>query len=89
KRVTKAYQQIVHALENECEMWFMKTNVIEAKLDGIVEEDLIQKILMVRDGNFTFKPFGFDGTYGHLVIGEKHDYLNINISPKSPQKKLL
>ncbi|NVM53911.1 MAG: hypothetical protein HWN66_09430 [Candidatus Helarchaeota archaeon] len=89
KKVSKVYQNIVAALENECEMWFMEPPQIEAKLDGIIEEDLIKAIIEVRKGNFSFQPFGFDGTYGHLQIGQKNDFFNVNISPKAPQKTLI
>ena len=67
----------------------LEPKTIEAKLDGVVEEELIKNIIEVRNGNFTFEPFGFDGTYGHLVIGEKHNYLDGNIGPKGPQKTLI
>lgn len=88
KKVTKEYQKIVMELENECEMWFMEPQSIEQKLDGIIEEGLIQAILEVRKGNFSFQPFGFDGTYGELYIGEKFDYLDVKIV-KSPQRTLI
>jgi PHP family Zn ribbon phosphoesterase len=70
-------------------MWFMEPATIEAKLSGIIEESLIQAIIEVRKGNFSFQPFGFDGTYGKLQIGQKYDYLNVNICPKGPQKTLI
>jgi len=89
KTVIKEYEKIVNVLENECEMWFMESTTIEKKLDGVIDEDHINSIIEVKKGNFTFEPFGFDGTYGHLVIGEKHDYLNVNIAPKGPQRKLV
>jgi uncharacterized protein (TIGR00375 family) len=89
KKVIEEYQQIISVLENECEMWFMEPATIEAKLSGIIEESLIQAIIEVRKGNFTFQPFGFDGTYGKLQIGQKYDYLNVNICPKGPQKTLI
>jgi len=89
KKVLREYQRIMAVLENECDMWFMKPEKIEAKLEGVVDDALIRNIVEVRKGNFTFEPFGFDGTYGHLVIGETRDYLNVNISPKSPQRTLM
>ncbi len=89
KTVVKEYRRIVQALENECEMWFMDPNKIEARLEGVVDEEIIRNIIEVKQGNFTFEPFGYDGTYGKLKIGEKHDFLDINVGPKSPQKKLI
>lgn len=89
KKVLKEYHRIVHVLESECEMWFMDPEMIEARLDGVVDADLIRKIVEVRNGNFTFEPFGFDGTYGRLVIGEKHNYFDVNIGPKGPQRTLI
>lgn len=89
KKTIGEYQQIVSLLKNECEMWFMDPETIESKLNGIIEDTLLQAILEVKKGNFTFEPFGYDGTYGHLRIGEKNDYLNVNIAPKSPQRKLI
>ncbi len=89
KKIIKDYDRIIHALESECEMWFMEPQMIESRLEGVVEEQVIKNILEVRRGNFTFEPFGFDGTYGHLVIGEIHDYLDVNIGPKSSQKTLI
>ncbi len=89
KTVEKDYKKIVNAIGSECEMWFMDPITVEKKLDGVIVEDLIHSIVEVKNGNFTFEPFGFDGSYGQLVIGEKHDFLNVNIAPKGPQKKLI
>ncbi|MHA1276599.1 MAG: endonuclease Q family protein [Candidatus Helarchaeota archaeon] len=88
KTVLKEYQRIIHVLGNECEMWFMDPHKIEGKLEGVVDEQIIQNILEVRKGNFTFEPFGYDGTYGKLRIGEIHDFLDVDIGPKSPQRTL-
>ena len=89
KKTISEYQTIVSLLENECEMWFMEAKTIETKLSGVIEDELLQAILEVKKGNFTFEPFGYDGTYGQLRIGEHHDYLNVNIAPKNPRRTLV
>lgn len=88
KKVLDTYGKIVAALKSECEMWFMSPTNMEAKLEGIIEESLIHAICEVRRGNFTFQPFGFDGSYGKLLIGEKRDFLDVKVAPKSPQRTL-
>ncbi|MHA1143955.1 MAG: endonuclease Q family protein [Candidatus Helarchaeota archaeon] len=73
KKVTALYYRIVQEMGNECELWFVDDSTIQERLQGIIDEDVIDLILKVKNGYFSFKPLGFDGSYGELVIGEKQD----------------
>ncbi|MHA1381755.1 MAG: endonuclease Q family protein [Candidatus Helarchaeota archaeon] len=90
KRIVKIYDQIINLLGNECEMWFLENSLIREKLENDIHPSIIDLIIQIKNGNFSFSPVGFDGTYGKLVVGKKEDFFNINYCSKKPiQKKLI
>jgi len=34
---------------------------------------------MIKDGDFSFSPMGFDGTYGKLAIGDRADIFEVRV----------
>ncbi|MHA1386699.1 MAG: endonuclease Q family protein [Candidatus Helarchaeota archaeon] len=90
KRIIKVYDQIIELIGNECEMWFLENSVIREKLENNISPELIDLIIEIKKGNFSFSPIGFDGTYGKLLVGKKEDFFNVNFcSKKQYQKKLI
>ena len=89
KQITKIYEQIIELLGSESEMWFLNKSLIEEKLDKKIDSELIEKIIQIKNGNFSFSPIGFDGTYGRLVIGQKEDIFKINYCSKKITQKTL
>lgn len=82
KKIALLYHKIVEELRNECQLWLLDVKTIKDRLEGKVENEVMDLILQVKDGKFSFKPLGFDGSYGELVIGQKQDpkeYFNVNI----------
>lgn len=77
-KVIKLYKEIVAQVGSECELWFTDKNKLISQLERIAPTKLIDNILTVRQGNFCFRPAGFDGAYGNLVIGEQDDFLTVN-----------
>ena len=73
KPVQALYHKIV-SNSPETEFWFMDEKTMGGFLTELsFEESMIEDILSVKKGNFSYFPFGYDGEYGKLVIGEKID----------------
>jgi PHP family Zn ribbon phosphoesterase len=79
KIVMDKYRKIVEITTTECDLWFFDNNLLAKKLESVVEDKIIRSILDVKKGNFCFYPAGYDGVYGTLLIGEKRDFLDINV----------
>ncbi|MFX0053069.1 MAG: endonuclease Q family protein [Candidatus Hermodarchaeota archaeon] len=79
KSLITKYRQIINIIGPERILWQLASEDIETKLNGQIEEPILQAILKVKAGDFTFKPYGFDGIYGSLVIGQKGNYKNVNV----------
>ena len=86
-RVRKIYELIVNTLGNECKLWTTKTSKLEEILEKLVSTEISDAIIGVREGNFSFDPPGYDGTYGDLSIGKTSDYKNIKIIKGNIRKK--
>ena len=90
KKIINIYNKIINLLGNECEMWFLDNSILEEKLSKEISTEIIDLIIKIKNGNFSFSPIGFDGTYGKLVVGKKVDFFNVNFcSKKLFQKKLM
>ena len=85
KRANKVYREVVGLFGSEANLWKTTAHKAEEKLDE-VNPEIKKAIVEIKKGNFTFKPLGYDGTYGSLTIGETSDFLDINIINHSSQK---
>ena len=74
KKISDKAYEIISNYGSERDMWkdFDRNN------HKYEDERLLWSIEQVKNNNFSFFP-GFDGEYGKLVIGEKIDFLDINI----------
>ena len=79
KRVLQVYHEMMRWINSECEMWFMEKADIRRRLIGNIDDALIDNIIMIKDGAFSFSPMGFDGTYGRLRIGKTADIFEVKI----------
>ncbi|MHA2093574.1 MAG: hypothetical protein ACW98F_02915 [Candidatus Hodarchaeales archaeon] len=56
---------------------------MEQKLSGHINESIIDAIRHVKKGNFTFYPYGYDGEYGTLKLGELGNFQDIKVIKSS------
>ncbi len=90
KSLINQYRRITSYIGPERILWQLTSEEVEAKLHGQIETSIIEAILQVKAGNFTFHPYGFDGVYGTLIIGQKGNYKNVNVTRSSkPVQKTL
>jgi len=68
KKVVNFYDAVMDVFPSEIALW--QSRDAEKKLDGVIPESIIQEILAVQKGEFTFDPTGYDGNYGVLKIGK-------------------
>lgn len=73
KKVTALFGKIVAKTGAEAELWEMSAAEIERELAGDLPEPVLNAVLAVKNGDFTFQP-GFDGQYGGLVLGKTIDW---------------
>lgn len=81
KSIVNQYQQITNLVGPERSLWQMTSEEVKEKLFGQIDSSILNAILKVKVGDFTFKPYGFDGVYGTLVIGQKrkNEFTDINV----------
>ncbi len=73
KKVTQTFYEIMQKFDSEINLWLTKSTIIEKKLVGIVNDNVIRAIIAVAAGKFSFDPPGFDGNYGILKIGAPYE----------------
>ncbi|MFX1537859.1 MAG: endonuclease Q family protein [Promethearchaeota archaeon] len=79
KSLIAKYQQIISIIGPERVLWQIASEEVENRLNGHIEKPILDAILKVKAGDFTFKPYGYDGVYGTLAIGQKGNYKNVNM----------
>jgi PHP family Zn ribbon phosphoesterase len=79
KSLITKYQQIISIIGPERVLWQIASEEVESRLNGHIEKPILNAILEVKAGDFTFNPYGYDGVYGTLVIGQKGNYKNVNM----------
>ncbi len=77
KTVLKDYHNVIGFLDDECSLWFMDDKEVRKRLDGNIQSQLLDNILSIKRGDFSFSPMGFDGTYGELCIGKPGEPFNV------------
>jgi len=90
KSIIAKYHHITSFTGPERNIWQLSSEELENILEGKIEIHLIEAILHIKAGNFTFQPYGFDGVYGALKIGQKGNYKDVRVinSSKPIQKTL-
>lgn len=90
KSLITIYRQITSLMGPERNLWQSTKEEVERNLTGHIEKPIIDAILQIKAGDFTFHPYGFDGLYGTLVIGQKGNYYEVNVIKSSqPIQKTL
>ncbi len=78
-KVASLYNYITDAMGNEVDLWFADDMTIRKRLSNIgIDDRITENIISVKNGDFSFSPPGFDGTYGELEIGRKEDIFSFN-----------
>jgi len=67
-RVLNIFNSIMKVFPSEIALW--RSDSVEELLDKRIDLKTINRILVVKEGRFTFDPPGFDGYYGNLIIGD-------------------
>jgi uncharacterized protein (TIGR00375 family) len=66
KTVLSVFYEIMQNFQSEISLW--QEQNLEKKLSSVAEDKVIEKIISVQKGKFSFDPPGFDGNYGVLKI---------------------
>jgi len=90
KSLVNKYREIISLTGPESKLWDLSVQEIEMKLSNKIEENIISDLIQIKEGNFTFYPYGFDGEYGSLHIGKTGDFSDIKVikSNKPRQQQL-
>ena len=90
KSLIKDYQNINSIIGPENILWKISLDEMEQKLSGQIDDTILAALRHVKEGNFTFYPYGYDGEYGTLKLGEKGNFQNIKvIKSSSPLQQTL
>ena len=90
KSLIAQYRHITSILGPERNLWQLTPEEVEERLISQIEAPILKGILQVKAGDFTFHPYGFDGVYGTLVIGERGNYREVKvINTSQPIQQML
>ncbi len=78
----KEYVAICQEFGNELNLWLISGEEAEKKLVALnLEQEVIEAIKKIKEGEFCFNPPGYDGVFGKLKIGERIDILRVREGP--------
>ncbi len=83
KSLLNDYKKIVSIIGPENILWKLPLLEVENQLSGKIDETVLNALRLVKEGNFTFYPYGYDGEYGTLKLGERGNFQDINITKSS------
>ena len=70
RKVIGFYDTVIAAVGTETELWELDVDALRSLFRDSLPEKVLQAILQVKEGDFSFQP-GFDGTYGGLKLGQE------------------
>lgn len=71
KIVLQTYHQIVKEIP-ETALWLLQEQEIKQLFKDLkLSDEIIEGILDIKKGSFTYEPMGYDGEYGNLTLGKK------------------
>lgn len=70
KKVTSLFEAIVTRVGSEFDLWMRDAGAIEKELAPHIPPRVVESLVAVRKGQFTFDPLGYDGVYGVLTLGK-------------------
>ncbi|MHA1974693.1 MAG: endonuclease Q family protein [Candidatus Hodarchaeales archaeon] len=79
KTLISNYKQIIAEIGPESTLWQVNKEKIQEQLEGKIKSNILEAILKIKERDFTFHPYGYDGTYGELKIGETGDFTNVKV----------
>ena len=68
RKIAGFFKAILDRFGTEAGLWDGSPEAIRAELAGRVPDGIVDAVVMVRKGDFSFQP-GYDGEYGVLVLG--------------------
>ncbi len=90
KSINDEYRLIHSFIGPETQLWKLPVEKLIEQLTGKINDTVINAIIKVKTGDFTFYPYGYDGEYGVLKLGKRGNFQNINeINSKRPLQKVL
>ncbi|MFV2013808.1 MAG: endonuclease Q family protein [Candidatus Heimdallarchaeota archaeon] len=75
KAVLKTYLNVIAEIGTEANLWTKNPDLSSFDFPEV----LVENILHIKNGDFSFSPLGFDGTYGELHIGNRADIEDVKI----------
>lgn len=85
----KDYLRICKEFGNELKLWETEAKEAENKLFQIgLDFEIVKAIVQVKNGNYCFKPPGYDGNFGKLRLGEYLDVMQMKEGPLEGQLDL-
>lgn len=79
RKIRERYEILVKSAGSEINIWSASPHNIHKLIGSVATNKELQCIRFILEDNFCFKPAGFDGKYGNLIVGEKDDFLSVNI----------
>lgn len=74
KKVLHAFETVISCTGTETALWTMTPEEITKCLGSALQNSVLDAILQVQQGAFTFQPLGYDGVYGELALGHRSDW---------------
>ncbi len=68
KSVWIEYMEVLKWFPSEIALWKSEQIVIEDNLDKRITQETLKTIIAVKEEHYSFKPAGYDGVYGVMVI---------------------
>jgi PHP family Zn ribbon phosphoesterase len=91
KTLIRKYKDVVSIVGSEIALLRLSEQKMINAFSDKVDEKIREALIQVKRGNFTFFPYGYDGEYGTLKLGERGNFQNINVvkSAKLLQERLI
>lgn len=74
RKVLAVFDAILDRCETESSVWKFSDKELESRLRGVLLPEVLETLVQVRRGDFTFEPLGYDGTYGTLAVGSRGEW---------------
>jgi PHP family Zn ribbon phosphoesterase len=79
KTIITKYREITSIVGPERSLWQCTQEEVKEKLIDQVDKRVLDAIQEVKEGNFTFSPYGYDGIYGNLIINQRGQFTDVNV----------
>ncbi|MCM8798830.1 MAG: endonuclease Q family protein [Candidatus Omnitrophica bacterium] len=85
----REYLAICREFGNELRLWENKVEEVESKLSKInFNPEIVEAIVQVKKGDYSFNPPGYDGVFGELKLGEYLDIFQVKREPLTRESQI-